>query len=635
MENDLNTKPPSDDTTMLVGYFEASEEATIEARAVGARARDYYDGKQLTDKERKDLRARKQPDIVWNKVKRKINFLTGYEIQQRTDPKAFPRNYPADEEAAAAASDALRFVQDTENLPEKFSDAFENGVVEGFGGVEVRYDPKKGRPTITHVPWDRLFYDPFSSKHDFSDAQYVGIVVWMDEDRAVQQYKGKEKIITDTIASEPLTSTDKTHDDKPSAGRWVAHGKRKRVRICQIYYRKDGNWHWAHFTKSGILSGGAEVPFKNEDDESECPLQLWSCYVDRDNARYGEVAELFDIQDAINKREARLLYSITMRQAMYEKGAIDSVEATRKELARPDGMIAVSPNKRFELLASPEAIAGQVQLLQEAKREMEFAGPNASLMGDTNAGASGRAIIAAQQGGLSELGRAMARYRHFKLRVYRQIWNRIKQFWRAEKWVRVTDNERNVRFVGLNVDETQADVMMASLEQEQLPPEQKQQLADRIKATPELQVPTGRKKNNVGEMDVDIIIDETVDTITIQQEQFQMLVELAKSGSVPLPPEVLIRASQFRNKDEILEAMKGAQAPAVPPEVQEAQSRSMAADVVEREAKADKAKAEASSAQIAAMDQSFDLGHKFAAGPDANAAAPRSGDGGRLPLKGA
>ena len=66
-------------------------------------------------------------------------------------------------------------------------------------------------------------------------------------------------------------------------------------------------------------------------------------------------------------------------------------------------------------------------------------------------------------------------------------------------------------------------------------------------------------QNNTAEMDVDIIIEDAPDTITIQGEQFETL-----SKTLPqlaqLPPqfaEVLLKASQLRNKDELIETLKG------------------------------------------------------------------------------
>src|SRR4051812_36944652 len=177
----------SDDTLKkLVKWFEAAEEASQNARTESEQARDYYDSKQLTDAQRRALRKRKQPEVVINRIGRKVDYLRGLERQGRTDPKAYPRTQQHTQDAEAI-TDALRYVASDQNVDIKRSQVFENMLIEGFGGAEITVarGPKGViDPKITVIPWDRIFTDPHSSAHDYSDAQYLGFVTWMDGDVA-------------------------------------------------------------------------------------------------------------------------------------------------------------------------------------------------------------------------------------------------------------------------------------------------------------------------------------------------------------------------------------------------------------------------------------------------------------------
>src|SRR6056297_2094480 len=153
------------DVSDLVNKFEEAEHVTYEARLEAERARDYVDGKQLTTEEIAELKKRGQPPIIINRTRRKIQWLRGLEVKQRTDPKAFPRT-PGDEQSAEAATDALRFVADNTSFDRKRSQVWENMLVEGFGGVEILHKTKKQRdpmqpPEVEVVVncynWDRLF----------------------------------------------------------------------------------------------------------------------------------------------------------------------------------------------------------------------------------------------------------------------------------------------------------------------------------------------------------------------------------------------------------------------------------------------------------------------------------------------
>jgi hypothetical protein len=548
------TKPESEEgigLATLIDWFESSESTTQDERGQAERDRDYYDNKQLTAAEKAALARRGQPAIIVNRVKRKIDFLRGVESTQRSDPKAFPRNSPQDEQAAHAATDAVRYVCDDQQFQPIASKVWENLLIEGIGGVEVGVEQKRGRYEVTlkRYPWDRFFRDPHSTEQDFSDALYMGGVIWQDYDDAVREHPGAKEAFEVTMHS--ATHSD-TYDDRPKYGVW-ADRARKRVRKVLVYYRHQGKWHWCLYTKGGKIAGGVS-PYLDENGEPENPLIMTSAYVDRENRRYGVVREMIGPQDEINKRRSKALHLLSVRQVKSEKGAVDDVQKARSELAKPDGFVEVNPGLTFELLDTSDMAAAQFQLLQEAKNEIDMMGPNAAMEGKQGGDPSGRAIIAQQQGGYIELGPLTDALKQWRLRVYKAIWNRIRQFWTEERWVRVTDDERNIRFVGVNRPVTAGEAELRRAQESGLPPEDLQAFQAQLQAHPQANEIVGIE-NNLAEMDVDIIVDEAPDTVTIQAEQFSQIVELVKGG-IPIPPDVLIEASQLRNKDQLLERMR-------------------------------------------------------------------------------
>jgi hypothetical protein len=527
----------------LVDMFEAAEEATYDARQQAERDRDYHDNKQLTSQELATLRKRGQPPYVDNRIKTKVDYLVGLEKAQRVNPRALPRT-PVHQDDADSASQALNYVADAEQFDFKRSAVWRNLLIEGAGGFAVAVEPRGAEVAIRlrRLPFDRMFWDPHSSELDFSDAGYLGTVQWLNRDDALALYADNpdaEDILDATLSSSP--HLDSTYEDKPKFNVW-ADKKRKRVRVVCIWVKRHREWYFAEFTKAGILKAGPS-PYTNDEGESDCELFFQSAYVDRDNNRFGLVREFISLQDAINKRNSKALHQLNTSQVVFMKGSVEDPEKARREAAKPDGMIEVLPavsgglQDHFQFNTRADLAQSQVALLQEAKQAIDLKGPNATAMGEkTNMGsasASGRAILASQQGGMISLGDLLDNLRHLDLRVFRAIWNRVRQYWTAEKWVRVTDDEQNVRWVGVNVDPGR--LAMAS-------PEQQQMIAGVI--------------GNVAELDVDIIIDEAPDSVTPKLEQWQALVELAKAG-IPVPPDELISAApNLRNKQRILEKMR-------------------------------------------------------------------------------
>lgn len=553
----------NDELSRMCRLFEDAEEASRDARDKSERDRDYYDSKQWTDEEAQALTARNQPVVTYNRIQRKVNSLLGLEKQTRKDPKAFPRN-PQDEQSAHAATDAIRYVCDDCRWDDRRSSAAENLIIEGTGAIKVGLkQTRQGLdPDIRRVRWDRLFADPHSAEFDFSDASYMGEVIWQDVEDVKLRFPGAEDKLQVTLETARGSASD-TFDDKPST--FWADYKRKRVRVIEIYYLKGGQWHFCIFVKGGFLVEPQVSPYLDEDKRPECPIKAVSLYIDRDNNRYGEVRTMIGPQDEINKRRSKALHLINERQVRVSPSVQMDAEKIRKELSNPRGVFIGEPGE-VEILPTNDMAAANLQLLQEAKNEIDLLGPNAALQGKNQTDMSGRAIMAQQQAGMLEAATVLDRVRCLSLAVYRAVWARIQQHWNAERWIRVTDNERNVRFVGLNRPVTaieakarQLGVTRDNFQQfAQQAPEQARELALFAHSPAAQQVV--EVENNVVELDVDITIDEGIDTPTIAAEQFDQLVKMSGSG-VPIPPDVLIEASALRNKERLLEMLQQGPSP--------------------------------------------------------------------------
>lgn len=582
MENGLSIE-------RLRQMFEEAEETTHDARQESERARDYVDGKQLTDAEVEALKRRGQPPIVINRIRRKIEWMKGLEVKQRTDPKAFPRE-PGAESDAEAVTDALRFVADNTQWDKHRSAVWENMLVEGFGGVEVVHrQNKRGEVEIVvnQYPWDRLFYDPASRRHDFSDARFLGAVVWQDKEEVIAQFPDMQAEI-EALAQEE--SAQETYDDRPRFGRWYDAG-RKRLRVILMWHKHGDQWVYCRFCKTVKLDTG-ESPYLDEDGDSVCPLIMESAYIGRNNDRYGIVRDMFSPQDEINKRRSKALHALNVNQIIATEGMVtDKARATR-EAAKPDGFVEIAPDPegRFEIRTNGELAAGQAQLLNEAKGEIDLMGANSALEGETGESASGRAVLARQQGGMIEIASLYDRLHDFTRRVYEHMWMRVRQYWTDEKWVRVTDDERNVRFVGLNQPVTLQEALSERPEQEVIAIARRLQL---VPGDPRLGMIVG-VKNNVSGMNVDIIIEEVPDRVTLQGETFEALLKYAQAQAIP--PQVLIEADPnlpASKKEKLLEMLQSQQ----PTPQQQADLQAKQASTAKDAAQAQKYQAEAATTQ--------------------------------------
>jgi hypothetical protein len=273
------------------------------------------------------------------------------------------------------------------------------------------------------------------------------------------------------------------------------------------------------------------------------------------------------VQDEINKRRSKALHLMSVRQVRVEKGSVEDINKVRQELAKPDGLIETTPGmeKGFEVLKTGDMAQAQFNLLAEAKQEIDAVGYNAAVSGKDDRGLSGIALKQRQMSGQTELAPIFDVLKHMDHRVYRKVWNRIKQYWKAEKWIRVTDDEQNLKWVGLNKPITKGEDILRQAQQSGMPPEQIAQLQMRIQQDPSMQEKVDTE-NDIANLDVDLVITDAPDAVTTQIEDFQVLGEMVKSG-FPMPPEAVIMASPLSHKDRILKMMK--EQPQLPPEVQD------------------------------------------------------------------
>lgn len=518
--------------TQALAYFDEAEELSLSSRNTAERCRDYYDHKQWTAKEAAAIEKRKQPVITRNRIKPKVDFLKGVEIQTRTDPEAFPRN-PGDENAAQTATDSVRYVYDQTKFPKIKSDVFENLIIEGTGGVEVYAKLCKSGIDICikRYQWDRLGWDPHSREKDFSDTLYRYAVAWMDYDQAKERYPDGIDTLSSTLSREGALST--TYDDAPRI-KW-ADVSRKRVRIVKMEFLFEGEVWVCEFTRAGFLAEPEPSLYLDDAGVPEWSIILQSSHVDREGNRYGHVQAWLDIQDEINKRASKHLHLVSVRQTFSSKGAAggaDDVRKLKSELAKPDGHLLFTNGefgKDFGVIPTMDMATSQFQLLQEAKQEIDSIGVHAALAGQEGRDISGRAISKLQQGSSTELKPLFEAIAQFDNMVCRAVWNRIKQFWTEEKWIRITDDEQSIQWIGLN-----------------------QQVADEFGGV--------QVQNRVAEIDVDFVVNEVPDVVNAMQEQFEALTAIFPAVPEEMKPaafELLVESSTLRNKKKFLDKLKG------------------------------------------------------------------------------
>lgn len=546
-------------------YLGAKTSEIEEAR----QARHYYHGDQWTEQEIAVLQRRKQPVVTSNRIERKINAVVGIVEKLRQDPKAYART-PQHEQGADVATAVMRYALDTNDWKSKSTRNARLGAIDGIAGVEFDLETgDQGDPDLgIHIVYaDTFFYDPRSFDEGFTDARYMGIAKWIDVDQAKELIPSKASEIDDLMeAGSDITSSA----DQDRERVWV-NTSLKRLRLVDHWYICKGKWCWTLYIGNTVMMQG-ESPFHDEKGRTFPRFLMFSANVDHDGDRYGFVRTLKSAQDEINMRRSKALHLLNTRRIISEKGAVDDVEIARREWAKPDGWVETNPGlKMVPDESANQDFSGQLEMLQESKNEIENFGPNPALVGEGLQDSSGRAIALLQQAGMAELGPYLSSFKNWKIRVYRCIWNIITEHWKAERWIRVTDDQNVAQFFQIN-----------KLEVDQF----------------------GRPAivNAIGSMDVDFIIDEGQDAINMQADAFGVLQSLGPQFAQQFP-EIAIELSPIEQvvKTKMLKKIQAAQqAPPRPdPSVMAAQQKAQ----LDAQVATDKAQREAAQAQQASQQK--------------------------------
>ena len=549
------TQPQSSDNTVQEQLrdkrrrFRAFEENKERELQEQREHRRYYHAKQWTEEETRALKARGQPIITDNRIGRKVDFLVGVEQRMRRDPKAFPRN-PQAERTADLATAGLRYICDNTRWDMHCEDVTLKGLVSGIGAVWIgmEHGPQGLDVSVKPVPEDRFFYDPRSERKDFSDCWYMGTHLWLDVEDAKRRWPDHAQSLSEMLNGDGIGEGSGFVVEQDREEQW-GDFEHRRVRIVEFWEKVWSEEHGRHVWTFCYFSGHINLesgvsPYMDEDGYPDTPYIAWSSYVDERGDRYGPIRNMKSMQDEINHRRSKFLHLVNTRQTHARTGYVDDPDHMRTQLAKPDGHVEHEGEWGVDvgLVDQRDMMHGQAELLEQAQGSLENLGPNPGLIGKGGgmADASGRALLAQRDSGMTELSPVFQQIRDFKIRSYRKMLGRAKAAWTNERWIRITDDDGAPQFIGLN-----------QFQQDPL--------------TGQIVV-----QNHFAQVDVDIILEEGPDTITMNEELLQTISQMGDMALGPMG-RVVIELSNVPNKERLIKLLQDAAAP--DPQMQELEQR--------------------------------------------------------------
>lgn len=179
----------------------------------------YYLGNQWSLEELAYLNNQRRSSFTYNKIRRLINLVQGYQRKNRFSTVISPVE-DGSEVTAKIFTDTMQSVMQRSGGYQVISDAFKGALTTGMSFVspwmDYRDDPVSGDIKFNLDEWNAVILDPFFTKKDFSDCGFI----------ARRKFLGRSEVASllpdkiDIIDSLPWGSRDDKFTYMPFARQW-------------------------------------------------------------------------------------------------------------------------------------------------------------------------------------------------------------------------------------------------------------------------------------------------------------------------------------------------------------------------------------------------------------------------------
>ena len=179
----------------------------------------YYLGNQWSLEELSYLNNQRRSSFTYNKIRRLINLVQGYQRKNRLSTIVSPIENSSDL-TAEIQTDVMQYVMQNGQGYETISEAFKGALTTGMSfispWVDYRSDPVSGDIKFHLDEWNAVILDPFLTKKDLSDCSFIARRKFLSRTEVISLLPDKE----DVIMGLPWGSRDDKFTYMPYARQW-------------------------------------------------------------------------------------------------------------------------------------------------------------------------------------------------------------------------------------------------------------------------------------------------------------------------------------------------------------------------------------------------------------------------------
>src|SRR5277367_4453555 len=158
----------------------------------------YYLGNQWSLEELAYLNNQRRSSFTYNKIRRLINLVQGYQRKNRLSTVIRPIEN-ASENTADLFTDVMQYIMQSSDGYEAISNAFKGALTTGMSflspWIDYRNDPVSGDIRFHQDDWNAVIMDPFFTKKDLSDCSFLARRKFLSRTDIISLLPDKEDVI--------------------------------------------------------------------------------------------------------------------------------------------------------------------------------------------------------------------------------------------------------------------------------------------------------------------------------------------------------------------------------------------------------------------------------------------------------
>lgn len=537
---------PATEHAKCRSIFEASlqSELYLTWYQEACKAFDSYEGRGLTPEDLEVMRDRKIRPFQHNLIAPRINSVAGKAIQARTSIKYTSRSGKEEEvDTASALTGLAMFVQDKNKSMRIIGEAGVSAMICGIGYHTFDVDDGRiveAKESPLDFVWDVRDRTPYLQNQGF-----IAQMIWKSREEWKMLFPDKEDEIDSVITTGAPIRGGTTYSLLGERLRLLSLGNYydsgfDELCLVKMEYRVPAKY-WVYVHKNGAVyttfnkAEAEKNSMKGDTPAEQKGYKVYICWFAGDvlidvfenpyqmnpsrgdflttpivafreelsGLPYGIVRAAIDPQNLYNRLLSLAYHKQTHNRVIMEEGAVTDMRKLAKEMARADGIIQYKQGKRLDFDSNLREVAQIGAMMQAADVDVQKSlGIYDEMMGvETNA-KSGIAIQRRQAASQTTIALMFDRFLDAKYRWADKLLWLVRAVFDDNKTIYVLDDESATKSVNLNepvTDENGKQVI--------------------------------RQDIRVGTYD--IVIEETMDVGSVEEETSMKLMELIQAGLGP------------------------------------------------------------------------------------------------------